>query len=197
MYVCLFIPDPVGPMIQHHVQEKYMQSPQVAHCGTVLRGTSSKSVSMQASQISSQEVRTRSMFEVRRLNMNTPHSDATTTRQTATHGTRQTITPDNVQMTLPANQSESNIASRARTHTCYAICSSNVQLSEALGRTCLPVAHGPTVYAHQSVTLVHPASSPVSAKLLERVALSCFGVCSRIASNVYAHSTCNLVVFTA
>ena len=37
---------------------------------------------MQASQISSQEVRTRSMIEVRRLNMNKPHSDATTTRQT-------------------------------------------------------------------------------------------------------------------
>ena len=129
--------------------------------------------------------------------MNKPHSDATTTRQTATHGPQQAISPDNVQMTLPANQSESNIASRARTHTCYAICSSNVQLREALGQTCLPVAHGPTVYAHQSVTLVHPASSPVSAKLLELVALSCFGVCSRIASNVYAHSTCNLVVFTA
>ena len=105
---------------------------------------------MQASQISSQEVCTRSMFEVRRLNMNKPHSDATTTRQTATHGPRQAITPDNVQMTLPANQSESNIASRTRTHTCYAIYSSNV--SEALGRTCLPVAHGPTVYAHQSVS---------------------------------------------
>ena len=34
---------------------------------TVLRGTSFKSVSMQASQISSQEVRTRSMIEVGRL----------------------------------------------------------------------------------------------------------------------------------
>ena len=73
----------------------------------------------------------------------------------------------------------------------------NVQLSEALRRTCLPVAHGPTVHVHRSVTLVHPASSPVSAKLLELVALSCFEVCSRIASNVYTHLTCNLVVHTA
>ena len=92
---------------------------------TVLRGTSFKSVSMQASQISSQEVRTRSMIEVRRLNRNKPHRDATTTRQT-THGPRQTI----MQITLPANQSESNIASEGAsecrtpsgwTHTCYAI----------------------------------------------------------------------------
>ena len=30
-YVCLFIPDPVGPMIQHNLQEKYMHSSQVAH----------------------------------------------------------------------------------------------------------------------------------------------------------------------
>ena len=157
---------------------------------------------MQASQISSQEVRTRSMIEVRRLNMNKPHSDATTTRQT--NDARSTA--DNVQITLPANQSRratlprkarQNNAPHPTGRTRVTQCRSNVQLSEALRRTCLPVADGPTVHAHQSVTLVHPASSPVGAKLLELVALSCFGVCSRIASNVYTHSTCNLVVFTA
>ena len=155
---------------------------------------------MQASQISSQEVRTRSMIEVRRLNMNKPHSDATTTRQT-THGPRRTMCrshfpPTSRRATLPRKARQNN-APHPTGRTRVTQCRSNVQLSEALRRTCLPVAHGPTVHAHQSVTLVHPASSPVSAKLLERVAYSCFGVCSRIASNVYAHSTCNLVVFTA
>ena len=54
--IYLFILDPVGPMIQLHLQEKYMHSSQLAHrqgilhYHTILRGTSSKRVSMQASQ---------------------------------------------------------------------------------------------------------------------------------------------------
>ena len=30
-YVCLFIRDPVGPMVQHNLQEQYMHTSQVAH----------------------------------------------------------------------------------------------------------------------------------------------------------------------
>ena len=140
---------------------------------TVLRGTSFKSVSMQASQISSQEVRTRSMIEVRRLNRNKPHRDAKTTRRT-THGPWWTMCRSH---SLPTSRRASlsrkarqNNAPHPTGRTRVMQCRSNVQLSETLRQTCLPVAHFPTVHAHQSVTLVHPASSPVSAKLLERVA---------------------------
>ena len=124
---------------------------------------------MQASQISSQEVHTHSMIEVRRLNINKPHSDATTTRQT-THGPRQTMyrshaTPTSWRATLPRKARQNN-TSHPTGRTRVRQCSSNVQLSEALRRTCLPVAHGPTVHVHQSVTLVHPASSPNFSNLL-------------------------------
>ena len=132
MYVCLFIPYPVGPMIQHNLQEKYMHSSQVAHRQclltiSVLRGTSSKSVSMQASQISSQEVRTRSMIEVRRLNVNKPHGDATTTRQT-THGPRQTMCrshspPTSRRATLPRKERQ-NFGPYPTGHTRVTQCNS-------------------------------------------------------------------------
>ena len=58
IYIYLFILDPVGPMIQRHLQEKYMHSSQLAHrqgllrYHRILRGTSSNSDSMKASQIS-------------------------------------------------------------------------------------------------------------------------------------------------
>ena len=94
---------------------------------------------MQASQISSHEVRTRSMIKVRRLNMNKPHSDATTTRQT-THGPRRTMyrshsPPTSRRATFPRKARQNNAPlSTGRTRVTQ--CRSNVQLSEALERTC-------------------------------------------------------------
>ena len=87
---------------------------------------------MQASQISSQEVRTRSMIEVRQLNMNKPHSDVTTTRQT-TNGPRRTMCrshfpPTSRRTTLPRQ----NNAPHPTGRTCVTQCRFNVQLSEAL-----------------------------------------------------------------
>ena len=109
---------------------------------------------------------------------------------------------DYVQITLPANQSDSNIASTRISHPIHPDAHvlrnavANVQLSEALGRMCLPVAHGPTVPVQQSMTdiLHHRPSSP---NLSQLAVLSCLKVHYRIASNVYTHSTCYLVVFTA
>ena len=72
----------------------------------------------------------------------------------------------------------------------------NVQLSEALRRTCLPVAHGPTVPVQQSMTDI-PHHRPSSPNLSQLAVLSRLKVHYRIVSNVYTHSTCYLVVFTA
>ena len=130
IYICLFILDPVGPMIQRHLQEKVhafvttsssSRSPTLSH-NLVWHIVQQSIHEGQPDQLTRGP---HSKLEERRLNTNKPHSHATTTRQT-THGRS---TADNVQITLP-NQSDSNIASEGApeyrtpfnwTHTCYAI----------------------------------------------------------------------------
>ena len=93
--IYLFILDPVGPMIQHHLQEKYMHSPQVAHrqCLLTLSHNLAWHIVRQSLHAGQPDQLTRgphSQLGERRLNTNKPHSYATTTRQT-THGPRQTM----------------------------------------------------------------------------------------------------------
>ena len=129
-FLDLFILDPVGPMIQRHLQEK-------VHA-FVTTSSSSRSLvshniawhivhqSLHEGQPDQLTRGPHSQLEERRLNTNKPHSYATTTRQT-TYGRPMT---DNVQITHSAKQSDSNIASEGApdyrtpfnwTHTCYAI----------------------------------------------------------------------------
>ena len=95
IHVCLFIRDPVGPMVQHYLQEQYMHTSQVAHrqCLLTLSHSLAWAHHQQCIHAGQPDQLTRgphSQHEVRRLNTNKPHSDATTTRQT-THGQRQTM----------------------------------------------------------------------------------------------------------
>ena len=103
-----------------------------------------------------------------------------------------------MQITLSANQSDSNIASegapeyRTPFNTCYAM---QLQIS-SLARNVPAVAHGPTVPVHRSVTDI-PHHRPPAPNLSELAVLSCLKVHYRIASSVHTLLTCYLVVFTA
>ena len=101
-FVCLFIRDPVGPMVQHNLQEK-MHTSQVAHrqCLLTLSPSLAWAHHQQCLHAGQPDQLTRglhSQHEVRPLNTNKPHSDAKTTRQT-THGQRRTIHVGNSSVT--------------------------------------------------------------------------------------------------
>ena len=116
MYVCLLIPDPVGPMIQQNLHEKYILDTSKgfvkvsSHDYTAMRGTSAKSASRPASSSVDEGPRiTAQCRPLRAHPTNKLHSDAPTTGQ-HTHDPRQTVLLS-VQITLPATLSESNITS--------------------------------------------------------------------------------------
>ena len=81
IYIYLFILDPVGPMIQHHFQEKYMNSLPVAHrqCLLTISHNLAWHTVQQSIHASQPDQLTRgphSQLEERRLNTNKPHSYA-------------------------------------------------------------------------------------------------------------------------
>ena len=124
---------------------------------------------MQANQISSREVRTRSMIEVRRLNTTKPHGDATTTIQT-TNGPRQTMCrshspPASRRATLPRKAGQ-NVAPHPTGHTRVTKCKSKCPAYRGTQAN-VPACRKRPDRSCSPKRDRHPASSPVSAKLLE------------------------------
>ena len=138
----------MGRMIQHNLQEKYMHTSQVAHrqCLLTLSHSLACHIVQQCINAGQPDQFTRgphSQHEVHRLNMNKPHSDATTTRQT-THGQRQTMCrshspPTSPTATLPRQEYRTPFN---WTHTCYAM-----QLQMSSLRACLSPTVRPYLFS--------------------------------------------------
>ena len=132
IYIYLFILDPVGPMIQRHLQEKVHAF--VTTSSSSRSPTLSHNLAWHIVQQSIHEGQpdqlTRgphSKLEERRLNTNKPYNYATTTRQT-THGPRQTMCRSHSPPTSPTatlhRKARRNIAphSTGRTRVTQFIC---------------------------------------------------------------------------